>query len=290
MKPETNNYLWAIVLSVMVVFAWNYFVAKPQVDKQRLVQAAAHGGQAGSRGADDRAAGTPGSLPPQTVNAPPQGGIAPETPAARRTRRDVIGESQRVAIDTPALQGSIALTGALLDDLSLKDYRETPDKNSPLIVLLSPHGAPAAYFVESGFTVTGGATCRYPAQPRCGRGATATVLTPTTPVTLTWDNGKGLVFTRKYAVDKDYMFTVTQSVANTGSAPVTLNALLADRARGHADDLRLFGPARGLHRLSRRHGTRHHLSGQSRRSPERRPRFPVRAAGSASPTSTGRRR
>ncbi len=222
MKPETNNYLWAIVLSVMVVFAWNYFVAKPQVDKQRLVQAAAHGGPAGNRGADDRTAGTPGSLPPQTVNAPPQGGIAPETPAARRTRRDVIGESQRVAIDTPTLQGSIALTGALLDDLSLKDYRETPDKNSPLIVLLSPHGAPAAYFVESGFTVTGGGV-PVPGPATVWSRSDGTVLTPTTPVTLKWDNGKGLVFTRKYAVDKDYMFAVTQSVANTGSAPVTLN-------------------------------------------------------------------
>ena len=48
------------------------------------------------------------------------------------------------------------------------------------------------------------------------------VLTPTTPVTLKWDNGQGLVFTRKYSVDKDYMFTVTQGVANNGSAPVTL--------------------------------------------------------------------
>ena len=219
MKPETNNYLWAIVLSVMVVFAWNYFVARPQYEKQRLVQAAAHGNQLG---ADGKAAGTPGSLPPQTVNAPPQGGIAPETPAARRTRRDVIGESHRVTIDTPALQGSIALTGALLDDLSLKDYRETPDKNSPLIVLLSPHGASAAYFIESGFTVAGDGV-PVPGPATVWSKSDGDVLTPSAPVTLKWDNGKGLVFTRSYAVDKDYMFTVTQSVANNGVAPVTLN-------------------------------------------------------------------
>ena len=222
MKPETNNYIWAIVLSVMVVFAWNYFVARPQFERQRQVQAAAHGNPQNGRGESDGTAGTPGSLPPQTVNAPPQGGLAPETAAARRTRRDVIAESQRVIIDTPALQGSIALTGAMLDDLSLKDYRETPDKNSPLIVLLSPHGAPAAYFVESGFTVAGGGE-PVPGPTTVWTKSDGSQLTPSTPVTLEWDNGKGLVFTRKYAVDKDYMFTVTQSVANNGSAPVTLN-------------------------------------------------------------------
>ena len=139
------------------------------------MQAAAHQNQANGR--DGRVTGAPGSLPPQTINAPPQGGIAPENPAARRTRHDVIGESQRVTIDTPALKGSIALTGALLDDLSLKDYRETPDKNSPLITLLSPHGAPAAYYVVSGFAPAPGSDVavpnRRPSGPRAWRHADA---------------------------------------------------------------------------------------------------------------------
>ena len=219
MKPETNNYLWAIVLSVMVVFAWQYFFARPQFEKQRQVQAAAHQSQSGG----DGRAGTTGSLPPETVNAPPQGGVAPETPTTRRMRRDIVAEGQRVTIDTPALKGSIALTGALLDDLSLKAYRETPDKNSPLIVLLSPHGAPAAYFVESGFTVAGGGTDPVPGPSTVWTKSEGDMLTSSTPVTLKWDNGKGLLFTRKYAVDADYMFTVTQGVANTGAVPVTLN-------------------------------------------------------------------
>ena len=47
-------------------------------------------------------------------------------------------------------------------------------------------------------------------------------LTPTTPVTLTWDNGQGLVFTRIISVDDKYMFTVTDSVANTSGNKVTL--------------------------------------------------------------------
>ena len=56
-----------------------------------------------------------------------------------------------MAIDTPSLGGSIDLKGGQLDDLVLKDYRETIDKNSPLIRLFSPSGAPNAYFAETGF-------------------------------------------------------------------------------------------------------------------------------------------
>ncbi|OIQ70932.1 membrane protein insertase YidC [mine drainage metagenome] len=41
-------------------------------------------------------------------------------------------------------------------------------------------------------------------------------------MTLTWDNGKGLVFTRTLSIDKNYMFTVKQSVQNNGTAAVTL--------------------------------------------------------------------
>ena len=48
-------------------------------------------------------------------------------------------------------------------------------------------------------------------------------LTPATPVTLTYTNDKGLTFTRTIAVDNNYMFTVSDAVANAGSAPVTLS-------------------------------------------------------------------
>ncbi len=47
-------------------------------------------------------------------------------------------------------------------------------------------------------------------------------LTQSSPVTLTYDNGKGLKFTRTISVDDKYMFTIDDMVANTGSDPVTL--------------------------------------------------------------------
>ncbi len=218
MKTDTKNYYLALLMSVVVVFGWNYFYAKPQLDKDRQNQA-----QLATAPGKPAAPGAPGAVPPQTVNAPPQGGIAPETPAAHRTRADALAAGGgRVAIDTPSVEGSIALTGARLDDLSLKSYRETPSKNSPHIVLLSPHGAPDAYYVEQGFVPPPGGGTAVPTPSTVWTKTDGDRLTPSTPVTLSWDNGHGLVFTRMIAVDADYMFTVRQTVANTGTTPVTL--------------------------------------------------------------------
>ncbi len=219
MKPDTKNYYLALALSILVVIGWNYFYAKPQLDKTRQVQTqVANPSQLNAPGAP----GAPSALPPQTINAPPQGGVLPETPALRRDRKAVLADSPRIDIETPAVEGSIALKGGKLDDLALKDYRETPDKNSPNIVLLSPTGAEGAYYAESGFVAAPGAGLALPGPDTLWK-ADGQKLTPATPVTLTWDNGKGLVFTRKVAVDKNYMFTTTSSVANSGAAPVTLS-------------------------------------------------------------------
>src|SRR5262249_11137271 len=47
-------------------------------------------------------------------------------------------------------------------------------------------------------------------------------LSPDKPLTLTWDNGQGLRFTRVFSLDANYMFTVAQRVENYGAAPVAL--------------------------------------------------------------------
>ena len=41
-------------------------------------------------------------------------------------------------------------------------------------------------------------------------------------MTLTWDNGEGLIFKRKISVDDKYMFTVDDSVENKTDKPVSL--------------------------------------------------------------------
>jgi len=117
------------------------------------------------------------------------------------------------------LNGSIALTGAVVDDLSLTDYRETVAPDSPEIVLLSPKGALRAYFAEFGWLSRDPG--EVPGADALWR-ADRQVLTVDQAVTLSWDNGRGLSFSRTFAVDKNYMFTVTERVTNRGASPVEL--------------------------------------------------------------------
>ncbi|HWU96466.1 MAG TPA: membrane protein insertase YidC, partial [Sphingomonas sp.] len=130
----------------------------------------------------------------------------------------VLAESPRVAIETPSLKGSINLKGARIDDLVLVKYDETTAKNSPPIHLLSPNGAQGAYFAEFGWS---GAGVQAPNASTVWQ-ASGTKLTPTTPVTLTSRTATGQIFRIDLSVDQDYMFTVRQTVANLGQAPVSV--------------------------------------------------------------------
>lgn len=142
------------------------------------------------------------------------------TPSAIRDRKVVLAETPRVAIDTPRLKGSINLKGARIDDLVLLDYKETVAKDSPPIRLLSPAGTTGAYFAGFGWRADGLAP---PAADTVWT-ASAPVLRPGRPVTLTAANATGQRFQITLSVDKDYMFTVQQTVANGGNAPVPVAA------------------------------------------------------------------
>ena len=206
MKPdEMRNLIMAVVLSAFVLFGWNYFFGpKLQPD-----QGAQNPNAASSTG-------TPGLQPtaPGSASAPLPGGGS-----GTKTRTEALAGA-RVAIDTDSVAGSISLTGGLLDDLILKGYRETIDPQSANITLLSPTGAPHAYWTQTGFVAeTPG--IRLPSLSTVWS-ADATAMTANKPVTLTWDNGAGLKFSRVIAVDSSYMFTITDTVENASVNPVSL--------------------------------------------------------------------
>jgi len=149
--------------------------------------------------------------------ANPAADPAADGAAAVRDRAAVIAETPRVRIETPRVSGSINLKGARIDDLVLKGYDETVAKDSPPIRLLSPAGAPDAYFASFGWRAQGLAP---PAADAVWTASGATTLTPTTPVILDATNATGQRFRIQIAVDGDYMFTVRQTVLNAGTAPV----------------------------------------------------------------------
>ena len=208
--PENRNLILAIVLSAAFLFGWEYFVASPKMQAEK----AAHNQPVKTETVSRPA---PASAPA----APPSQGPATATKTMGRAEA-LAASGPRIAIDTPALDGSFSLTGARFDDLRLKHYRETVDPKSPEIVLLSPEKTARPYYSVFGWVAAPGANVKVPGAATPWKRVSGTKLTPTTPVTLRWDNGQGLVFTRKISVDDNYMFTVQDTVANTGTAKAVL--------------------------------------------------------------------
>lgn len=215
MREENRNLIVAIVLSVAVLIGWQYFFAAPEAEKQRLAQ------QQQSTQVNRNAPNPP---TPSQAGGPsaPVPGTVPGSPVGPtvETRQAALARSPRVAIDTPAIAGSINLRGGRIDDVALKHYRETVDPKSPNIILFSPSGSPNPYYADFGWV--GPQAGPLPGADTVWT-ADKTTLTPSSPVTLTWDNGQGLVFRRMISVDDKSMFTMKNTVENRGSAAVTLH-------------------------------------------------------------------
>jgi YidC/Oxa1 family membrane protein insertase len=213
-SEDTRNLFLAIALSVLVMAAWQYFYAGPLYQREHQGQTQANNPAPTSAVESGAAPGSPGAALP-AAGSPPGG----QATAAPESLDAALAAAPRIIIDTPSLGGSIDLKGGKLDDIILKDYRETVDPKSPNIRLFSPPGAPDAYWAETGFVSASGAKT-----PNLDTVWTADrkTLTAEQPVTLTWDNGAGLVFRRVIAVDDKYMFTVTDSVMNSSAAPANV--------------------------------------------------------------------
>ena len=214
-SEDTRNLFLAIALSVLVMAGWQYFYAGPLYQHQRHAQTQTTSQTTASETQPSSAPAAPSASHPGAA-APPGGAPAVAT---AKTVSEALAASPRVTIDTPSLAGSINLKGGKIDDIVLKDYHETVDPKSPNVRLFSPSGAPDGYWAEVGFvSPNGGKTPSLDTLWTADR----KTLTPTEPVTLTWDNGEGLIFKRVISVDDKYMFTVKDSVVNSGSAPATV--------------------------------------------------------------------
>jgi len=221
---ENRNTILAIVLSGVVLLAWQYFYNVPQMERQRAQSQT----QVELTKQPPANTTTPANAPQTNApNAPPAPSNAPAaTPAAAAApvvnRETAIAGTPRVKIETPSLQGSISLKGARIDDLSLVKFRDTVDPTSPAIVLYSPSNTAAPYYAEFGWVPATGSTVRIPDQNTMWEQEGSGNLTPSTPVKLKYDNGEGLTFHRTISIDERYLFTVKDEVSNVGNAPVTL--------------------------------------------------------------------
>ncbi|TRW97438.1 membrane protein insertase YidC [Paracoccus sp. M683] len=213
MQDNNRNLILATVLSFLVILVW-YTVFAPTPPEP--TQAPATTSQTADGGVNTPTAG-------QT--AATGGAQLGEQPGSN----DPTAAAGRVVIESPALSGSISLAGGRIDDLLLRDYRETLEGNSPLVRLLSPTapnadqqisttGAKPYYAVYGWMPAAGTDPALVPGPATIWQVESGDSLAPGKPVTLIWDNGAGQIFRRIFELDDHYLFTVTQTLENTGAA------------------------------------------------------------------------
>lgn len=221
---DQRNLIMAIVLSVSILLAFQVFFEAPRLENERAVreaQKAQEASQPASPGGIPPAAnvpGVPGASRTAGANAPVAGQPAVVPKIAREK---VINAFARVKIMTDRVIGSVRLKGALIDDLTLLNYRQTINKDSPNIVLLSPLGTSEPHYAQFGWvSQTAGMTV--PDADTIWI-ADRETLSVETPVTLRWTNRQGVEFIQTVSLDKNFMFSVHQQVRNGSDRSLTLN-------------------------------------------------------------------
>jgi YidC/Oxa1 family membrane protein insertase len=216
----------AVVLAAVILFGWGPLmgVLFPQMAAQQEAAQQAEARQSTA------APATPGATPASPgAPATMAGGVQPV-----RSLSGALAAGPRIVIETPKLRGSINLTGARIDDLVLLNYRQSIDANAEPVRLFAPGGTRNYYFAGASWD---GAGLTAPQPTTRWTAPAGARLTPSTPVTLSHDNGQGQLFEITYAVDDSYMFTVTQRVTNRGAAPVAVRPYSFMSRRGVSPDL-----------------------------------------------------
>ena len=146
--------------------------------------------------------------------------ILPEKIITKISRKDALTKVDRIIVENEKVTGSISLQGAIFDDLSFKNYKTTLDSEEN-VVFLNPKETQDGYYIESGWTSVGNKIA-VPNLDTIWKVKGNRVLSNNSDVTLEWDNGRGLTFTKTISLDEKYLFKIKQKVKNNTSSEVSL--------------------------------------------------------------------
>ena len=217
MNPETRNLVAAISLSMAVLIGYQLFFVDIKKDQYQQEIIAENVGDSSN-------------IPiPSNDNS----GIL----NTENTKSTVVTTVPRVSVISKEVTGSISLKGARIDDVTLSQYRETLDPDSNLIDLLLKSNERNPYFLEFGWSSPDGV--KVPNGKTLWKASKA-ILSPDSNVTLSWDNGEGVVFYQDISIDDTFMFTVNQRVKNNSKNLITLYPYGLIRRTGEPDTTRFF--------------------------------------------------
>jgi len=204
-QEDQRNFILFLVIAVVFMLGYQTFIVEPQVAEREAAQEQAK------------------------IEQEEAERIAPSV-AIVASVEEALGQDTRLTFDSPSVDGSIRLRGALIDDLNLKSHYQTIEQQEE-VRLFRPEASAFGYYAgwnwltEEGTQLTG-----FDDEWTLVSGER---LTPTSPVTLQIETD-GVRIARKISLDENFMFTMEDTLTNLGSAPRQLRAYGA--IRRHGDD------------------------------------------------------
>ncbi len=215
MNPDTRNLIAAICLSMSVLIGYQMLFGEPPQEqdvktKNNVLE----------------------KNNEPSINLPQSGD---NNNLVEKTRN--IKSTPRLIISNEELIGSISLVGARIDDLTLKNYKETINPDSKKIRFLKKIDENKPFFVQFGWSS--------PNNDKVPNGntiweASGSILEPDKEVTLKWNNGQGLTFYQTLSIDNDFMIKVIQKVENKTNNSVNLYPYGLIRRTGEPETIDFF--------------------------------------------------
>ncbi len=189
---DSKNVLLAIILSSVVLISWAVFFEPPVVEQQPVNKQITKD---------------------ENTSAP---SIEEIETTKEISRNEAINNVERIKLENTNIQGSISLEGALIDDIIFKNYKKSPKSNDN-VIFLNPKSSNDGYYIETGWASGGSEKSTLPLDNTLWRAKNNIYLSPNNPVVLEWDNGEGLIFTKKIELDDKFLFKITQSIKNNSN-------------------------------------------------------------------------
>ena len=219
MNDQNKNLILASVLSFIVIITWFILFPPPEPVPSDIES--------------EQQQSEESNLAPNADTA--------KAPLIETGETEIAVEAERIQIENELLTGAISTQGGRIDQLSLKKYRNTISEDSDIVTLLSPVGKPEAYYAAFGWAPAVGIKPDQVPDPNTIWTVVGNnILTPSSPISLVWDNGNGVKFMRKISIDEKYMFTVEQGIENNSGSEISLRPYGLLRRHGEPQDMKNF--------------------------------------------------
>ena len=195
-----KNLLIAVVLSVVILVGFDFFF-KPE--KKKFQENSIEQNQMNQRVDSDEDDNLP-SINPQVEN---------------KAKKDDKLLEERITFNSKRLSGTINLIGATMDDLSLKDYFETINKENK-IKILNPVSSLSPYFLRIGWA-SPDKSIKLPNKDSKWKSLKKSY-SENEKIELEWDNSEGLTFFRTIEIDENFLISVVDKVQNKSPETIKL--------------------------------------------------------------------